>query len=131
MRFNGSVLTPANNSVPNDVANALYQQSDHLPVVMEMTIDAHVGIQERTNDFFVKIVNPVRETLQMEMQSNRSKKYTISLYTVDGRLLTNYQENLDEGNHHLSYPFPYGKGAYLMVIQDENGQKATKKLVCF
>ena len=131
MRFNGSVLTPANSSVPNDVANALYQQSDHLPVVMEMTIDAHVGVNEHTNDFFVKIVNPVRETLQMEMQSNRSKKYTISLYTVDGRLLTSYQENLDEGSHHLSYPFPYGKGAYLMVIQDENGQKATKKLVCF
>ncbi|MBO6079568.1 MAG: hypothetical protein J6P54_01235 [Bacteroidales bacterium] len=131
MRFNGSVLSPTNNSVPNDVANALYMQSDHLPVVMDLAIDAHVGVVERTADFFVNVINPVREKLQVELQSNRSESYTITLCSVDGRLLASYHENLEEGTHRLSYPFPYGKGAYLMIFQDKNGQKAVKKLVTF
>ena len=131
MRFNGSVLSPVNNSVPNNVANALYMQSDHLPVVMDLAIDAHVGVVERTTDFFVNVINPVREKLQVELQSNHNESYTICLYSVDGRLLARYQENLEEGTHPLSYPFPYGKGAYLMVFQDKNGQKTVKKLVSF
>ena len=131
MRFNGSIITPANSSVPSPVANALYQQSDHLPVVMDMVVDAHVGVNERTSDFFVNVVNPVREKLQVELQSNCNNNYTVSLYSVDGRLLACYHENLDEGNHRLSYPFPYGKGAYLIVIQDKKGQKTTKKLLAF
>ena len=131
MRFNGSVLSPANNSVPNDIANALYLQSDHLPVIMDMAIDAHVGVQERENDYFVKVTNPVRETLQIELQSNESGPYTIEIFTMDGRLLDHYQENLEEGLHHLSYPFPYGQGAYLVRFQHKNGHKTVKKVICF
>ena len=131
MRFNGSVTSPINNSVPNNVANALYNQSDHLPVVMDMAIDAHVGISEHKTDFFVKVSNPVREALQVELQSNHPEKYTISLYAVDGRLLDRHHENLDEGTHRLSYPFPYGKGAYIVVFQNEKGQRAAKKVISF
>ena len=130
-RFNGSVLSPANNSVPNNVAVALYQQSDHLPVIMDMAIDAHVGVRERENDFFVKVNNPVRETLQVELQGNEAGRYTVELFTMDGRLLNRYQENLEEGLHQIRYPFPYGQGAYLVRFQHENGQKTVKKLICF
>ena len=130
-RFNGTVLSPANNSVPNQVANALYQQSDHLPVIMDMAIDAHVGVREREHDFFVKVVNPVRETLQIELQSNEASRYTIELFTMDGRLLNRYQENLEEGLNQISYPFPYRKGAYIVRFQHENGQRTAKKLIRF
>lgn len=131
LRFNGSVTVPANNSIPNEVALALYQQSDHLPVVMDMTIDAHVGVIEHTPDYYVNVINPVRETLQIEMQNNRDEKYTIRLFAVDGRLLALYHENLSEGVHRLSYPFPYGKGAYLITFENEKGQKTAKKVLSF
>ena len=131
LRFNGSVTVPTNNSVPNNVALALYQQSDHLPVVMDMAIDAHVGVIEHAPDYYVNVINPIQETLQIELQSNRDEKYTISLFAVDGRLLASYHENLSEGVHRLSYPFPYGKGAYLIVFQDKKGQKTAKKVLSF
>ena len=131
MRFNGSVLSPINNSVPDNVANALFMQSDHLPVVMDLAIDAHVGLAERTTGFFVNVVNPVREKLQIEWQSDFNDNCMISLYSIDGRLLARYQEKLEEGTNRLSYPFPYGKGAYLLVFQDTNGKKAIKKLVSY
>ena len=98
---------------------------------MDMVVDAHVGVSEHTSDFFVNVINPVREKLQVEMQCNSANNYTISLYSVDGRLLACYHENLEEGIHRLSYPFPYGKGAYLIVFQDEKGQKTAKKLLSF
>ena len=131
MRFNGTVLSPANNSVPNEVAVALYQQSDHLPVIMDLAVDAHVGVHERQSGPFVRIVNPVRETLQVELQNEEAGNYAITLFSMDGRVMASYQENLEEGVHRLSYPFPYGKGAYLVHVQCENGAKIVKKLICF
>lgn len=131
MRFNGSVVSPTNSSIPSNVATALYQQSDHLPVIMDMAIDAHVGVREPQLDHFVRVVNPVRETLQINLQSEGAAQYVISLLSMDGRILASYQEELDEGPHQLRYPFPFGKGAYLVCVQRENGSKTVKKLVGF
>ena len=131
MRFNGSILSPANNAIPNDVANALFQQSDHLPVIVDLAVDAHVGVREPQADHFVRVTNPVRETLEMELQSVEAGRYTITLFAMDGRNLATYHEDLDVGVHKLSFPFPYGKGAYLAHIQRENGRKTVKKLICF
>ena len=131
MRYNGSVISPANNSVPNEVAVALYQQSDHLPVIMDMAIDAHVGVQTHQNAPLVRIVNPVRETLQVELQNDEAGRYAISLFSMDGRMLAAYDEDLEAGVHRLSYPFPYGKGAYLVHVQREKGPKTVKKVICF
>ena len=128
-RFNNSILSPANNSIPSPVVNALYQQSDHLPVIMDMTIDAHVGVPVFTPDFKVNIANPVRETLRIDLQNDESGKYAISIYATDGHLVMTHHEDLDAGVHHLSYPFPFQKGVYFAVFTDESGQKSTLKLI--
>ena len=130
-RFNGSIVSPTNYSIPPNVANALYMQSDHLPVIMDMTIDAHVGVADRNPDFFVRVTNPVRETLQVDMQSMEAGRYNIEIYSMDGRRIARFEEDLDEGTHRFSYPFKYGKGAYLVRFQNDKGQKIVKKVVCF
>ena len=130
-RLNGSVISPANYSIPSNVATALYQQSDHLPVILDMVIDAHVGVQEFQPDYFVKVINPVREELQIELQNNEAAHYTVSIYSIDGRLLATHQEHLDAGSQHLSYPFPSGKGAYLLHFQNEKGEKVVKKVIAY
>lgn len=129
-RFNGSILSPANNSIPNQVANALYNQSDHLPVIMDMIIDAHVGVAEYNPDFYVNVENPVRGGLYLELQANETAPFSIELFSTDGRCLARHLENLEEGVHRLSYPFPYGKGAYLVRIQNSKGHKTVKKILC-
>lgn len=128
-RFNGSIISPANNSVPANVVNALYQQSDHLPVIMDMTIDAHVGLVDRTPDFFVKVANPVRDMLQAEMQCQEASVYRVEVYAMDGRCLASYREDFEEGVHRVEYPFPYGKGAYLVCFTNGKGQKTVSKIV--
>ena len=128
-RFNGSILSPINNSIPSNVANALYQQSDHLPVIMDMAIDAHVGVPVFKPDFQVLVSNPVRETLQIDLQNDKPEEYVISIYATDGHLVMTHHENLDAGVHHLSYPFPFKRGVYFAAFTNESGQKSTKKLI--
>ena len=128
-RFNGTILSPVNYSIPSNVANALYQQSDHLPVIMDLTIDAHVSTPSYKPDFQVNVANPVRETLYIDLQNDKAEDYAISVYSSDGRLVMNQHERLDAGAHRLSYPFPFCKGVYLVVFSNESGQKTAKKLI--
>ena len=128
-RFNGTILSPVNNSIPSYVANALYQQSDHLPVIMDLAIDAHVGTPTYKTDFQVNVANPVRETLYIDLQNDKAEDYTISIYSADGRLVMSRQEQLDAGTHRLNYSFPFRKGVYLVVFSNESGQKTAKKLI--
>jgi hypothetical protein len=37
-RFNGNIKYPASNIIPSDVQNALYEMSDHLPVLMDVSV---------------------------------------------------------------------------------------------
>lgn len=130
MRFNSSITSPSNNSIPSYVANALYQQSDHLPVIMEMTIDAHVGVPEYPSKVLINVANPVRDELLIEMQNEEGCQYDISIFTMDGRCVARHSEQLDAGRHRLTYPFHYPKGIYLVVFRDVNGLKITKKVIC-
>lgn len=130
MRFNGSIVSPSNNSIPSQVSNALYQQSDHLPVIMEMTIDAHVGVPEYLSNVLVNVANPVRDKLQIDMQNEEGGHYDISIFAMDGRCVARHSENLDAGTHRLTYPFPFQKGVYLVMLCNENGLKITRKVIC-
>ena len=128
-RLNGTIISPVNNSIPSNVAYALYQQSDHLPVIMDMTIDAHVGIQVFKPDFQVNVSNPVRETLHIDIQNDKEDDYDICIYATDGKLLSKHHERLDAGFHRLTYPFSFCKGIYLVAFTNKSGQKSTKKVI--
>ena len=129
VRFNGSILSPINNSIPSNVTNALYHQSDHLPVIMDMTIDAHVGVPVLKPDFQVAMTNPVRETLKVSLQNNEADDYDICIYATDGSLVMKRHERLDVGFHHLTYPFSFRKGIYLVAFTNKSGKKHTQKLI--
>ena len=128
-RLNGTILSPVNNSIPSNVANALYQQSDHLPVVMDMTIDAHVGVPVFNPDFQMNVTNPVRETLHIDLQNDEAEDYDICIYASDGSLVMKRHEYLDAGFHRLTYPFSFRKGVYIVAFTNKSGQKNTKKLI--
>lgn len=45
-RFNGDIKNPSNSLVPSTISNALYEMSDHLPVLMDVEVkDLSVGIK--------------------------------------------------------------------------------------
>lgn len=131
MRFNGTILFPVNNTIPSNVANALYQQSDHLPVIMDLVIDAQVGTTAYKPDFQINVTNPIRDALYIDIQNDKADDYDIRVYATDGSLVMNHHEHLDAGVHRLTYPSSFRKGIYFVVFTNKSGQKSTKKLVRF
>ena len=128
-RFNGSVISPQNNSVPSEVATALYQMSDHLPVVVDFTVNATTGIADRTNNFMMKVVNPVRDNLQISLQAEEESHITFEIYAINGQLLSTFDEQLSEGKQTITLPFDFPKGVYLLKATNNKHQQFIQKIV--
>lgn len=128
-RFNGTVIQPQNNSVPQNVAQALYNQSDHLPVITEFYIDAQVGVSPYIADYQLRVVNPVRGQLEVLMQTEESDVYQFEIFSIDGKRVGAFEEALTAGAHTLRHEFPYSKGFYILKITNSKGQHQVVKLV--
>lgn len=129
-RFNKSIVYPTNNSIPNAVAQALYNQSDHLPVITDFAIEAApVGVQEYAADFSISAINPVRDNLVVNVLTPNADVYQFQVYAMDGRLLAQYEEALDGGCHTVRFPFEYAKGLYVLKVTDSRQQQQVWKLV--
>ena len=128
-RFNGTVVTPQNQDVPSNVAQALYNQSDHLPVITEFFVDSRVGVAQHNRDFLLKVANPVRDQLTVFMQNEELDLYRFEVFAIDGKLLDVFEEQLDADAHTLNHPFDYPKGFYFLKVSNTKGQHQVVKLV--
>jgi len=128
-RFNGTVISPQNNSVPQNVAQALYNQSDHLPVIAEFQVDAQVGVSPYIADYQLRVVNPVRGQLEVLMQTEEPDVYRFEIFSIDGKRVGAFEEALTAGAHTLRHEFPYSKGFYILKITNSKGQHQVVKLV--
>lgn len=128
-RFNGSIISPGNNSVPTNVAQALYNQSDHLPVITDFIIEGHVGVQDYAPAISLNVVNPVQDCLAMVLQAEEAGTYTFDIYASDGKLLQSDTRNLESGAQNLRLPFPFERGFYLLKITDSKHRSQVWKLM--
>lgn len=71
LHFNKDILSPANNSVPANVLNALYNMSDHLPVYMEVGVTRSTVGVENLNAPTLLFSNPVNERLMFKVSVGR------------------------------------------------------------
>jgi hypothetical protein len=83
-RFNGSVLTPTNSSVPDSVSNALYYASDHLPVFMSIVFDETASIVKETNTYLKVFYDNQSETIKI---LNSFDQQEFKLFDSSGRLV--------------------------------------------
>ena len=133
-RYNGEVNSPYNNAVPEEIAEALYTMSDHLPVVLDFNIKTTTGIDEYVSSHSVlaNVVNPVRDNkLELNIFSDDERTLTFRLYTTDGRLITTFAEPVHEGENRITKEFPYSPALYFLQILDGQKQVITKKIAKF
>ena len=128
-RFNGSIVSPQNNSVPSAVSTALYQMSDHLPVIVDFTVNATTGIADRANNFMMQVVNPVRDNLQISLQTEEESRITFEIYAVNGQLLSAFDEQFSEGRQTITLPFDFPKGIYVLKATNDKHQQFIQKIV--
>lgn len=76
--FDQSVNQNGNSAVPAEVAEALYDGSDHLPVTMKMRVFAHLGVEENAVAGLRVYPNPVGDVLYVETSEAQPSAYRIT-----------------------------------------------------
>ena len=131
--FNQSINQGYNYAVSAELAQALYDCSDHLPVTMKLytdvpglgidesetpTLEASVAPNPATNAARVHFFNPTEGIVQFE------------LYSLQGQLMARDSDHFDSGSqqHGLSLQ-GLTKGFYLLQIKHEDGFYRSLKLI--
>lgn len=132
-RFNGTIKSPTNNSVPFFVANALFDLSDHLPVMMDLkiTLPSANSVQEAQLDIDFTYNNPVSETLVINLGnevSNLNQQVTrIELLDITGKVVKEVRLN---GNTRLELDInELNRGTYFIKLSSNNKRQKIKKLI--
>lgn len=91
LHFNKALTDPPENAtVPPDVLMALYNNSDHLPVLLSLAIDqtpVESGIPEVADAGFI-FNNPVKDELKIRFRNpNINTPYILNIYSLHGKLL--------------------------------------------
>lgn len=132
--YNSAINASTNHAVPEEIVDALYTMSDHLPVVLDFYIKTTTGINEYipNHSLLANVVNPVRDNkLDLNIFSDREQTITFRLYTTDGRLLTTFVEPVHKGETKITKDFPYSPALYFLQIIDGQKQVVTKKIANF
>lgn len=129
--FNKGLLDyPVNNTVPEEVLNALYYNSDHLPVVMEMEMKTEAGIADIQLLYpQVKVVNPVVQNIEISCFSKELESFTYTLIDMTGRVAAEESGYINPGAMTLVMNPPKTKGLHLLLLRFGNGKRICKKII--
>lgn len=129
--FNKSINYSTNQAVPSSVANALYNMSDHLPVVMDLAVDVTpVSVSAPSiADFEVYVINPVEDQLKISILPSGEEDMLIELYSLEGKLLMSKQQRVGNDGARVELDFPYTSGLYILKITDSHNATVIKKIV--
>lgn len=130
--FNKGLLdTPTNTTVPADVLQALYYNSDHLPLTMDLVLSDVSSIPESTPAYpALKVVNPANSNIEGSIYSRERLECSLSLLNVSGQILLTKKASLIPGDNTFSLEASrFYPGLYLLRLVCENGKLETRKII--
>ncbi len=131
--FNKSITDfPANTSVPANVLNALYNNSDHLPVRLDLRlISGGPGSIHDPSVFRnagITIYEPGLACLQVT--SSEETDADLSVISITGQVIRSESHRLVRGRNEIRFDISrLNKGIYILRLMDSRGQKASLKMV--
>lgn len=130
--FNNSINSPENYDVSPAVANALFNNSDHLPVKMELLITQNTDVEETAGKEFNFDIypNPAKEKINIRFFQNNSGKADIRLFNSLGQIVYANTFPVDEGVEETIIPVSnFHEGVYFLEITNGDGNKEVVKVV--
>jgi len=121
-RFNGTILNPANKSVPSSVSQALYNMSDHLPIILEIEIGPVFASAEEIKFANLKF-HLEGHTLRLWGESLSGS--TARIYSSNGVVVAQ-NNDLAEVSREINLD-GNPKGIYILELQQANGTRITKR----
>lgn len=130
--FNQSINSPANTMVSQEVADALFNNSDHIPVTMKLAIGGNIGVNEfNFNTLQCDIFpNPAKDKVHLRFYQENIGKANIALINTLGQV--SYQNDIFVSDSVDEFAIPVDnlpKGFYLLRITNADGLTGTVKLV--
>lgn len=130
--FNMSVNQGNNTAVSTEVADALFDGSDHLPVTMKIAVDAHLGVEDNEAQSLYATVapNPASDQAIVNFFNPMQGLVQFDLYSLQGQLLRHEVASFGEGSQQYELELQdITKGFYLLRIKHDGGWGQTVKLV--
>lgn len=132
-RFKGNLISPTNTSEPAAVITALNENSDHLPVILRLRINAGAGVSvpERFADKLqLRIPGLVADELVIAGESSDALFLHYSLRNVQGLEMKNGVFEIDHGRFQQSLGLAdVPAGVYLMVFRTATGLQEVRRFI--
>ncbi len=129
--YNKSINNPANQAVSAEVADALYGNSDHLPVTMNLVL-GHYDVNElNSNELSFDIFpNPTSEKINIRFYQNDFGQANLLLFNTLGQTVYSADVFVNDGlSEHVIPVENLQKGLYFLRISNADGLMQTIKIV--
>lgn len=113
--FDCDLKSPQNNSEPSYIIDALYNISDHLPVVMKLIIHQTPYIKVPENSYDNIKVFSNNEYIQIRCEGSSYKNITITVFDIYGKAI----QNIFGSNSDVIIPFNWESGLYIIKIEND------------
>ena len=126
--FNQAITSGSNSSASASMVQALYNMSDHLPVMLTLQVDQEVGIkQQKQNDFELKVANPFVNQLELNIVSRVATSAIVNVYDQMGSLVARKELELYQGAQHYTLETNnWSAGLYYLAVENEKGRVSTQ-----
>lgn len=131
--FNGAIISGTNNSAPSNVIQALYNLSDHLPVILKVEVDqigAGLNPSKQNASWHFRIENPAGNTASIQIYTAMATNLSVEIFDMEGRKLY-FEEirNLNQLTQKSLNVSSLKAGIYLLKIKDAQGNQQTQKWI--
>jgi hypothetical protein len=130
--FNQNINQNSNSAVPPQVAEALFDASDHLPVTMKIAVDAHLDVNESEEPIFQASIapNPATDVATVRFLNPRVGQVQFELYSLQGQLIASRSSSFGTGTQQFELPLQgVTRGFYLLRLSNGEGWSRTLKIV--
>lgn len=127
--FNESINFPANTSVPANVLDAIYENSDHLPVRLDfiMTQSLPNSVSEVAGHHAgMRVISPTTNEISFQL-TQQSGAYDVEVYAITGQLLARQKVTMAAGEWH-TMPLNYS-GMVIVSLHQHNQLVSRSKVI--
>ena len=131
--FNRSITDlPANTTVPANVLSALYNNSDHLPVRLDLILTGSgpgsIAEQNQFSNAGIYLNNP--EVATLFITSMVKTETTVSVISLTGQIVQSEIHLLEKGRNEMKMGISgLGHGVYIIRLSDSQGRTTSIKMV--
>lgn len=127
--FNKALTDAPALQLPADLVNALYTNSDHLPVSLRLKVDQSLGVEQANPvEWFAAVV--ANRQLRLNLRLLKATSLQLTLHNLRGEQV--WSQPLSAAAGSQSFDFPVGShlnGLFLLSVTSDDGRRTTRKVM--